>query len=316
MSTLAVIRYADDFVVLHENLDIILQCQQIIVSWLSEVGLALSPVKTRITHTLALTEKHKLQFGLSLNHQPGFDFLGFTIRQFYTKYKSAYTNKKPLGYRTLIYPSKNKQIEHLRTIKRLLRKKRNLPKSDLIKLLNPVITGWVNYFGVSDGLQTNTLQKLDHLLYLKLMHLVKRNKGDVAKYWKTIGSSNWVFSPQNSDIRLVKYSSHTRSIHDYVKVKGEASPFDGQALYWATRLGNSPDLPKCTATLLKRQLGVCALCKLHFTPEDVLEVDHIIPQSQSGKNSYENLQLLHRHCHDSKTLADIRSYSDKVDIYE
>jgi RNA-directed DNA polymerase len=39
--------------------------------------------------------------------------------------------------------------------------------------------------------------------------------------------------------------------------------------------------------------------------ESVLEVDHVIPKSKGGKNSYENLQLLHRHCHDEKTASDI-----------
>ncbi|MHC5722186.1 MAG: HNH endonuclease [Nostoc sp.] len=35
-----------------------------------------------------------------------------------------------------------------------------------------------------------------------------------------------------------------------------------------------------------------------------MEVDHRIPKSQGGKDSYENWQLLHRHCHDTKTAND------------
>ncbi len=41
--------------------------------------------------------------------------------------------------------------------------------------------------------------------------------------------------------------------------------------------------------------------------EHIIEVDHIIPKSKSGKDIYENLQLIHRHCHDSKTLVDIHN---------
>jgi 5-methylcytosine-specific restriction endonuclease McrA len=37
---------------------------------------------------------------------------------------------------------------------------------------------------------------------------------------------------------------------------------------------------------------------------DVWEVDHIIPKSLGGKNWDNNLQLLHRHCHDTKTGLD------------
>jgi RNA-directed DNA polymerase len=35
-----------------------------------------------------------------------------------------------------------------------------------------------------------------------------------------------------------------------------------------------------------------------------MELDHIIPKSQGGKDEYKNWQLLHRHCHDTKTARD------------
>ena len=63
-------------------------------------------------------------------------------------------------------------------------------------------------------------------------------------------------------------------------------------------------MPMPTATLLKMQKGKCAYCGLYFRENDVMEVDHKIPKSQGGKDCYENLQLLHRHCHDIKTASD------------
>lgn len=66
-----VIRYADDFVVLHEDLNVVQDCQALITRWLDEIGLELKPSKTRITHTLHAYEG-----------KVGFDFLGFKIRQF------------------------------------------------------------------------------------------------------------------------------------------------------------------------------------------------------------------------------------------
>jgi len=33
-------------------------------------------------------------------------------------------------------------------------------------------------------------------------------------------------------------------------------------------------------------------------------VDHIIPLSMGGKDTYDNRQLIHRHCHDRKTAGD------------
>ncbi|HEY9872575.1 MAG TPA: HNH endonuclease signature motif containing protein, partial [Candidatus Obscuribacterales bacterium] len=41
-----------------------------------------------------------------------------------------------------------------------------------------------------------------------------------------------------------------------------------------------------------------------------MEIDHIIPKSQGGKNVMKNIQLLHRHCHDEKTAND-GSYGNK-----
>jgi RNA-directed DNA polymerase len=58
---------------------------------------------------------------------------------------------------------------------------------------------------------------------------------------------------------------------------------------------------------MKKQKGMCPYCNLYIRSEDLIEVDHIIPRSQGGKDIYSNLQLLHRHCHDIKTAMDIKS---------
>jgi len=90
----------------------------------------------------------------------------------------------------------------------------------------------------------------------------------------------------------------------HVKVKGESSPYDGNLVYWSSRMGNNPEMPNRVAKLLKKQKGKCTYCGLYFREEDVMEVDHRIPKSQGGKDSYDNWDLLHRHCHDTKTASD------------
>jgi RNA-directed DNA polymerase len=47
-----VVRYADDLVVFHADLQVIEECQLSISEWLRGMGLELKPSKTRITHTL------------------------------------------------------------------------------------------------------------------------------------------------------------------------------------------------------------------------------------------------------------------------
>src|SRR6266545_149444 len=61
-----VVRYADDFVVLHEDLAVIERAQQVANAWLAGMGLELKTSKTRIAHTF-------LEHGGRI----GFDFLGF-----------------------------------------------------------------------------------------------------------------------------------------------------------------------------------------------------------------------------------------------
>ena len=93
-------------------------------------------------------------------------------------------------------------------------------------------------------------------------------------------------------------------IERHIKVQNSRSPYDGDWVYWSSRMGRHPEVNGRVATLLKRQEGKCPECNLFFKEGDILEVDHRIPRSQGGKDEYINLQLLHRHCHDTKTAND------------
>ena len=69
-------------------------------------------------------------------------------------------------------------------------------------------------------------------------------------------------------------------------------------------MGKNPEMPSKVSILLKKQKGKSTHCGLFFREDDVLEVDHKIPKSLGGKDLYDNMQLLHRHCHDTKTTND------------
>ena len=101
---LAVAFYADDFVVLHPSLTVILQCKQAAEDWLNEMSLELKPSKTRISHTLTPYEGNV-----------GFDFLGFNIRQHPVgKHQSGRNGVgQKLGFKTIIKPSKKKIALHV-----------------------------------------------------------------------------------------------------------------------------------------------------------------------------------------------------------
>ena len=46
-------------------------------------------------------------------------------------------------------------------------------------------------------------------------------------------------------------------------------------------------------------------CKKGFIPGDFMEVDHIVPRTSGGLDNYNNLQLLHRQCHVTKTKLEL-----------
>jgi RNA-directed DNA polymerase len=47
---------------------------------------------------------------------------------------------------------------------------------------------------------------------------------------------------------------------------------------------------------MRQQRGRCGQCNLSFTSQEVLEVHHI--DGNHANNKWDNLQLLHGHCHD------------------
>jgi RNA-directed DNA polymerase len=292
--SLNLIRYADDFVILHENITVVQRCREIISEWLSGMGLELKPSKTRLAHTLIQCEQEK----------PGFDFLGFTIRQFTV---GKYHSKQ--GFKTIITPSKKKKKVHYDQIASAIEAHKSAPQAALIKHLNPIIRGWANYYAAV--VSKETYAELDYLMYLKLKAWAKRrhpkkNGGWVSKkYWHTLGGENWVFATREEGKTLFRLLSHVSTpIVRHVKVKGESSPYDGNLVYWSTRMGNNQEMPNRVSKLLKRQKGKCAYCDMFFREDDVMEVDHRIPKSKGGKDSYDNWDLLHRHCHDTKTVND------------
>ena len=119
--------------------------------------------------------------------------------------------------------------------------------------------------------------------------------------------SNWQFSctKGENDHSLPKHTE-TKIIR-HIKVKGNVSPYDGNTSYWASRMGKHPEVKASVARLLKKQKGKCNQCGLTFKPEDKIERDHIVPRQAGGNTLRDNLQLLHKHCHDVKTKTDLET---------
>lgn len=294
--TLSLIRYADDFVIIHERLEVVEQCQQIISDWLANYDLEIKPEKTQIVHTL----KHHN------GKKPGFNFLGFNICQYPVgKYKSgSNTTGNKLGFKTIIKPSEEGVKRHYAKVAEVITKHNSAPQSALVSKLNPILRGWSNYY--KTACSSETYSRIGHLIFLRLFrwatrrHPNKSKKWIVNKYWKTVGGNNWVFG--DADCSLYRHSS--TPIIRHIKVKGSMSPYDGNTNYWATRMGRHPEISSSVAQLLKKQKGRCNMCGATFREDSIIEKDHIIPKALGGKYK-DNIQLLHGHCHDEKTKVDL-----------
>jgi RNA-directed DNA polymerase len=317
LKSISLIRYADDFVVLHKDKSVIQQAKELITNWLHGLGLGLKESKTRICHTLNRTD----------GEEAGFDFLGWNIRQYQVgkRHSGKSTNGKLLGFKTIIKPSKESVKTHYYKIVEVLDSMKGESQERVIERLNPIIRGWTKYH--STVCSAKTFGKLDHLVYKKLRRWVQRRHPNKTSKWcnqryfhwtkeKTAEglkrNAKWVFSspsekPNNPDAGKHELRKHAWTpIVYHTKVKGTKSPFDGDWRYWSSRRGEYPGTSTRVAKLLKRQKGKCTRCGLYIEGEDMLEVDHIVPKSEGGKDQYNNLQLLHRHCHHEKTAEDTK----------
>ena len=288
------IRYADDFVVLHAEEGEVCKAQQLIATWLQGIGLELKPSKTRLSHTLS-----------DYQGNVGFNFLGFSIRQFPVgKTHTGASKGKPLGFKTIITPSKEGVQRHVQALRTILQKSPSLSQEELIDQLNPVIHGWSLYYRtvVSKKRFTGCDCLLMHMLWQKMTrkHPKKSAKWVKEHYWRTMKGNAWTFAtPASATMRMLRRHAST-PIQRHIKVKGQASPFDGNLLYWAKRLQHHPLTKTTLGKLLQKQQGKCRWCGLLFREEEQIEIDHITPKSEGGSEELSNKCALHRHCHDQR----------------
>jgi len=281
------VRYADDFVIFHSNLEELQKVAQVVTEWLEGMGLHLNARKTRVTHTLTPHEGNV-----------GFDFLGFHVRQCHEgkTHTGKDTHGRPLGFKTIIKPSKEAIKRHTTATKERIKKLRSAPQGALVTQLNPIIWGWSNYYRTV--VSSKVFTKCDYILWIQLERWCKSrhpNKGRSwrkRKYWQHVDGAKVFATPEGARMRWHRWTN----IQRHTKVKGTASPYDGDLLYWNKRLKHHPMMHTEKAKLLQKQIGRCLKCGLLFRDEDVMETDHI--DRNRSNNRLSNKRLLHRHCHD------------------
>jgi RNA-directed DNA polymerase len=129
--------------------------------------------------------------------------------------------------------------------------------------------------------------------WAKFRHPKKSSYWIANKYWLIDKGLGWNFGINNTTT-LAKHA-HIK-VERHIKVKGNASPYDGNWTYWSQRKGTYPGISQTVGMTLRKQKGKCAECGLHFHPDDRVEIHHLDGNYRNRRK--ENLAAVHGHCHD------------------
>jgi RNA-directed DNA polymerase len=287
-----VIRYADDFVIIHPDLEALQRAKGIAAQWLKGMGLEMKPSKTRLTHTIR-----------AIDGPAGFDFLGFSIRQYERGKNRCPVNGmgERLGFTPSIRPSMESQKRLLHKVREILHRHRTAPQIAIVRLLNPILRGWGDYF--STAVSKDIYHRMDHLIFWKLFAWALRrhpHKGRgwiIRKYWLRGPRGHSRFGAEG-EYRLVKLSDIP--IERHVKVLGSRSPFDGDAVYWSIRAGKHPDVRRSVSGLIQKQQGLCSRCGMFFRPGDrMVKVSASWADATPGQ-----MELVHDYCAREPAVCD------------
>lgn len=210
------ISYADDFVITGASKELLEnKIKPLVREFLKERGLELSEEKTKITHI-----------------GTGFDFLGFNIR----KYKE----------KLLIKPAKQNVLSFVNNIKAIIKKHPTMAAGDLIRILNPKIIGWGNYY--KHAVAKRTFGYIDNQIFKSLYKWSKRrhpNKNTewiIRKYYGVQGYPKWIFQGKtliNNQITCLYLAKMSKiPIKRHIKIKGNANPFDPDYAEYLQRRSN------------------------------------------------------------------------------
>jgi len=318
----SIVRYADDFIVVANDKEQAETISNKIDTFLKKRGLKKNLAKSKV-------------FKWESNAK--FDYLGFTFHYILGKRFSKITtqrkhNKNFVRSGLYVYPSKSKVQAFKNKIKETIKSNLNVSPYRLVNILNPIIRGWGNYFGIGT---LRIFSRLDYYIWYRIWRYLRRKykkvstKNLVSRYfqgiqtpsertWQFHGTFNFV----NKDTMERKGSVAWILLLSQLNKPVPAQMFSpGKALIKSTyyiddSLFNRYNLKVVKlrskekksvdkwSLLYKRQEGLCPVCgqSLGYLISENLEIHHLKSVSQldvddSSLKDINNLQLVHKSCH-------------------
>jgi RNA-directed DNA polymerase len=275
------VRFADDFIITgHSQVFLLMVVKPLVEEFFQERGLELSQEKTIITHI-----------------QDGFDFLGQNVRKY--------------GNKLLIKPAEKSIRKLMLKVSQIVKSHPQAKAANLIRLLNPIIRGWVQYHRhvVSKAI----FSALDHRIFEILWqwatrrHPHKNAQWIRRKYFCAVNAKNWVFfgnatGKTGKQRKAFLYSPAQTPIQRHIKIRGKANPYDpAWEVYLEQRLGTKMNTTlagkRKLLYLWKKQNGLCPVCNQKITPQTGWHNHHLVERSKGGSDKAENRVLLHPNCH-------------------
>jgi len=209
------IRYADDFVITGVSEEQLEQrVKPAVAQFLKNRGLTLSPEKTKITSI-----------------HDGFNFLSYNLR----KYKG----------KLLIKPAKDSVKSHLADIRGIIKSNPTCTTENLIRLLNPKISGWSNYF--RQVVAQKTFAYVDYQTnqavrrWCRRRHPKKNNGWIKRRYYHRRGLTERFYAPKvnpkNQKAWLLSLHKATDlPIVRHIKIRADCHPYiPGVSAYFEKR---------------------------------------------------------------------------------
>jgi len=316
-----IIRYADDFIVVVNDKEQAEIISAKIDTFLKERGLNKNPIKSKV---------------FKWDNRVKFDYLGFTFHYILGKRFSKITmqrkhDKNFVRSGLYVYPSKLKIQSFKNKIKETINSNLNASPYRLVNILNPIIRGWGNYFGIGT---LRIFSRLDHYIWYRIWRYLRRKykkvsiKNLVSRYFQgvqTPSGRTWqfhgTFNSVNKDTLKRKGSVAWILLLSQLNKPVPAQMFSpSKALVKSTyyiddslfneynvkvvKLRSKEKSVDRWSLLYKRQKGLCCICgqSLGYLISENLEIHHLKEVSQLGVGDsslkdINNLQLVHKSCH-------------------